>query len=217
MTEERILALDISSKTGWSFITIQDKALILDMLKKHGLVKEGEEAEAEEAKKAAKHYHAAYKACGYDSKEAAERACEAMKCAKHAHDAHESEAKKESEAEEKKHESEAKKESAEILKLKGENAKLVEKLAKIDVETYLDKKLKESRLPMSVTKKFKESVKAFKSKADVDEKFNLFIEGYKSLTGGEASFESLESFVMVEKTEMRESKGEISLDDCVEL
>lgn len=195
----------------------QDKALILDMLKKHGLVKEGEEAEAMEAEKAAKHYLAAYKACGYDAKEAAERACEAMKCAKHAHEAHESEAKKESEAEEKKHESEAKKESAEILKLKGENAKLVEKLAKIEVETYLDKKLKESRLPMSVTKKFKESVKAFKSKADVDEKFNLFIEGYKSLEGGEAQASSLEDFVMVEKSEMRESKGGISLEDCVEL
>mgnify|MGYP003333525846 CR=1 FL=1 len=196
----------------------QDKALILDQLKKHGLIKDGEDHE--EALKAAKHYQKAYKSAGYKAEEAAHRACEAMKCAGHAHKAMEAEEKhhEESEAEEKHKEAEEKhKESAEVLKLRGENAKLKEALAAFETEKYLDAKLKESKLPMSVTKRFKESVKNFKGKKDIDDKFALFLEGYKATAGGEVGTESLDSCVVAsEKTIMRESSKEISLDDCVE-
>lgn len=236
----------------------QDKALILDMLKKHGLIKgdddgEGEEeaeeafppkkpaadgkappakdgapahdgaaadgdaehADAEEAKvlKAAMHYHQAYKQAGHDTHEAASRAVEAMKCAKVAHAAMESEGHKEAEE---KHEAEEKKEkhkeSADAIKLRGENASLKERLAKLETEKYLDKKLQESKLPMSVTKRFRESIKGFKSQKDVDEKFCLFIEGYKAI-GGEAG--SLGEFVMTEKNVTAAEEG-FTLDDCVE-
>lgn len=227
-----------------------DKELILQMLKKHGLIGDAEEAapadgeppvdaekkeepaaeeeqaeakeaeEGEEAKmmKAAMHYHQAYKAAGYEAAEAADRAVEAMKCAKHAHEAMEAaeaahkEAKEDEckEAEEKK---EAHKESGEVIKLKGENAALKERLAKLEVEKYLDKKMQESRLPMSVTKRFRESIKSgFKSTKEVDEKFKSFMEGYQAF-GGEAA--SLDEFVMTEKNTSAAGGG-ISLDDCVE-
>lgn len=180
--------------------------------------KEAEEGEEAKMMKAAMHYHQAYKAAGYEAAEAADRAVEAMKCAKHAHEAMEAaeaahkEAKEDEckEAEEKK---EAHKESGEVIKLKGENAALKERLAKLEVEKYLDKKLQESRLPMSVTKRFRESVKSgFKSTKEVDEKFKSFIEGYQAFSGEAAS---LDEFVMTEKN-TGAATGEISLADCVE-
>lgn len=192
----------------------QDKALIMDMLKKHGLV-DGEGEESEKAYKAAKHYQKAYKAAGYEAEEAAHRACEAMKCSAEAHKMHQAEESEAEESEAKKKESEEaeekKKESANLLKLKGENAQLKERLAALETEKYLDKKLQESKLPMSVTKKFRESLKAVKSKKEVDEKFDLFMEGYKAV-GGEAV--GLSAFVMVEKSEAV-VEG-ISLDDCID-
>lgn len=223
----------------------QDKQLIMDMLKKHGLVdgdeegkddegdsKEAEDKEAppadkkdappakDDAKKdphadmmqAAMKYHQAYKACGHDSKEAADRACEAMKCAGMAHAGDQKESDKKEEESHKEADKKEHKESAAVIKLKGENAKLVEKLSSMETEKHLDKKLQESRLPMAVTKKFRESIKAAKSIKEVDEKFNLFMEGYKSF-GGEA--DGLGAFVMTEKETVQSAKS-ISLDDCVE-
>ncbi len=208
----------------------KDKGLIMDQLKKHGLVKDGEEAD-EAMHQAAHKMHQAYKAAGHKGEEAASRAVEAMKCAAAAAGADKADDgdeddKAKKEAEEKEHKEAADKEEADkkeaeekkehkesssILKLKGENAQLKERLALVETEKYLDKKLQESRLPMAVTKKFRESVKA-KSTKDVDEKFNLFMEGYKSF-GGEA--DSLDSCLMTEKETAQSSKG-ISLDDCVE-
>lgn len=185
----------------------KDKALIMDALKKHGLAKDGEENE--ESMKSAKAYHEAYKKAGYEGEEAANRACEAMKCAGDVQEAmkvNKGDANMDSGG---KNEGTAAKES-EIIKLKGENAKLTEKLATHECEKHLDKKLQESKLSMAVTKKFRESLKTPKSVKEIDEKFDLFMEGYRA--SGEAG---LDTFVMTEK-ETAQDKGALSLDDCVD-
>ena len=68
-----------------------------------------------------------------------------------------------------------------------------------------------------MTKRFKESTKQFKNKEDINSKFKLFLEGYKSTASGEASID-LEDFVITtEKQTLRESnKAGVSFDDCVE-
>jgi hypothetical protein len=82
-------------------------------------------------------------------------------------------------------ESEEKKESekrlhAELLKLKGELAKYHEAQKTQDLMVYLDKKLKETKLSTEVTKKFRESLGAPKSKEQIDSMFGVFMEGYSS-------------------------------------
>jgi regulator of replication initiation timing len=69
----------------------------------------------------------------------------------------------------------------ENTKLKGEIAGLKEKLDKIELESYIDKKLKESKLPMAITKRFRETEACSKAKSqkEIDEKFALFMEGFK--------------------------------------
>lgn len=176
--------------------------------------------------KAAQHYMQAYKKQGYDSKEAAHRACEAMKMTQDAEAAFNS--KKEGDGMDKE-DMEVKKESAkgakpdlakENTRLLGENARLKEKIDAIEMAEHLDKVLKESKMPMSVTKKFKESAKAYKSKKEVDEKFAIFNEGYKSIAVGEDDVD-LDGFVITsEKAPIKESEKsnskDIDLSDCTE-
>ena len=72
----------------------------------------------------------------------------------------------------------------ENVALTGRIAKLEESAKKVELEKYLEKTLKESKLPMSVTKKFRESIKVLQSKKDIDEKWAIFSEAYK--TGSES-------------------------------
>lgn len=214
----------------------QDKDLIMDMLKKHGLIgekKEGEETEesdeSEECgdmKKHAMEAVEAYKEMGYSEEEAMEAAGHAMKLAKHMaakkKEAEESgeesmpKGKEEKPEDEEKHEAEeseeAKKKESEILKLRGEVARLKEAQKKIDLDKHIDKKLAESKLPMSVTKKIKESIGEVKSEKDFDKAYSLFMEGYKAVgNGGEAI---TLAFVETEKT-VEQKDGAFSFANCI--
>lgn len=106
-----------------------------------------------------------------------------------------------------------KKESSEIIKLTAEISKLKESLLKFEIKEHTDIVLRESGLPMRVTKAFRDRVKESKSKKEIDEKFELFKEAY-GVAGGEAKNE-LNFFVQPEKTEVRESSRRINLSDCL--
>ena len=108
---------------------------------------------------------------------------------------------------------EAKKESAspkdaEIMKLKGELASLKEKLTKIEIESYLDEKLAETKLRREHTKQIREAIGPVKSREQVDGAIKNFMAGYKAR--GEAS--DLGLTIEVEKVGERESG--ISFSDC---
>jgi len=195
-----------------------DKALILKMLKKQGLV--GDDADEEECKEtmeAGGHYMAAFKKMGHKAGEAAARACEAMKCAADVHAAMNAKKGDDAAADGDDAEKPAKpakeshKEAKAMLKLEGEVASLRESVRKYEIKEHLESKLKESKLPVSVTKRFREAVKAAKSVKEIDEKFELFLEGFK-MAGDEGFVTS------VEKGTLRESNktSVSSLDDCVE-
>lgn len=200
-----------------------DVKLIQEMLKKHGLIDDqADDVAKEAAHKAAKHMVSAYEADGLKGQEAYEAAGKAMKCSKAANAAMESEVAESEEVKKKeaavdKDENKAVKEAnKKILELEGKNAKLVETIKKIDLDKHVDSKLKESKLPMALTKKFKEAAKSFKDEKDFDEKFGLFIEGYKADVSGEATEDLVDCVLSLEKETMRESQGSSSLDDCVE-
>jgi hypothetical protein len=202
----------------------QDMELIKKMMDQY-MGKEGyDESEMQQAMEA---MNCAVKG-GEEKEEAARMACSAMKMAKHMNAMKQAE-ESAGEGEEKKEESdemskesqkeaeEAKKESstpatdAEVTKLRGENAALKEKLAKIVIAEHLEKTLKESGLTMSVTKKFREMVEGAKSKKEIDDKFKLFMEGYKA-TGGEAG-SSFDFMIQPEKTGAVEG-AKFALEDC---
>lgn len=170
----------------------QDKILIKKMLDQHlgaDQYGEEEEASAQEAMKCAME-------AGEEKEAAMQMAGHAMKMAKYmsakkesadSMEAKESDEKEEvKEADKDEEKKEAHKESAEVIKLKGENAKLKESLAAIDVQKHLDTTLRESGMRMDVTKKFRDILGTPKSKKEIDEKFKLFVEGYRNSIGGEA-------------------------------
>lgn len=188
-----------------------DKELIKKMLDQHlgqGEYGDEEEISAHEAIKCAV-------AAGEKKENALEMCGNAMKMAKYLSskkeaDATEAEEKKEAASEEK---SEEKKESAAIVKLKGENAKLKESIAAIDVAKHLDETLRESGLRMEITKKFRDIIGTPKSKKDIDEKFKLFVEGYKTVGGEADSYDWLAT--ATEKTSHNTGEnGLVDLSDC---
>lgn len=195
----------------------QDAELLKKLHSKLGGDQGMDEASAEMAKEAL----AMAKGKGLQGEEALKCAEYGMHMMKHMTAKKESdmkqaeEAKKEAEKKDCTKEAEVNKESASILELKGENAKLKEELHKIEVEKYLDKKLKESKLPMSVTKDFRESLGAVKSDKDIDRAFDLFMKGYKHRSESEG-FEPL--VLNVEKgshLEESDSKEGLNLDGCL--
>lgn len=110
------------------------------------------------------------------------------------------------------------KESAKMAKLIGENTALKERLAKIDFESSIDTMLRESKLPMEVTKKFRETIATVKTKADAEARFKSFREAYDLGRGGEATKES-SLFLATEKTPTQTSEGEakgFNFSDCVQ-
>lgn len=111
---------------------------------------------------------------------------------------------------------ESKKESDRIVKLTAENASLKEKIRKMEltgVEGTLDRMLRESGLPMSATKKFREAIGEPKNEDEIKKSLKIFKEAYGS--GGEA--DPLSGFGIPEKHNLREagSKGGLDLSDCV--
>lgn len=213
----------------------KDRELIAGMLKKAL----GDDVEvSEDAMMAAKEAYEGYKEMGYKEEDAMQHASHAMKLAHHMakkkesdhekeDDHHEGDDKKmppkkddhadkhddEHDEEDDKEDKEAHKESSKILRLQGEIAKLKESVSRREVSDYLDEKLAKSGLKREVTKKFKESVKSFRSKSHVDEMFSLFLEGYKQAEIGVSQTTSL-LFLEKEETVVTES-GALSLTDCV--
>lgn len=170
----------------------QDKELIAQMLKKHL----GDDASEEDMAAAHEAYEYMSKEAKMESEEAAKSAGDAIKCAKHMmakkeaaktetddKDADDKKEAKADEKEEKKESDDSKKESAlraENIRLKGEVASFKETERKRGVEAHLESKLAASGLPRAVTKTFRESVKAPKTKEEVDALFAVFMEGFKA-------------------------------------
>lgn len=99
-----------------------------------------------------------------------------------------------------------------VAKLTGQVAALTQKLEAIDLEKAIDKGLRESKLPMSATKKFREScLTGVKTIKDFNEKLAVFKEAFS--LGGEAQ----PGFVYgAEKTSGDVSDTGFSAADCVE-
>lgn len=65
-----------------------------------------------------------------------------------------------------------------VVKLSAENSVLKGSVTKRDLGDYLDKKLKESKMPRSITKSFRETIGEVRSRKELDEKWKLFSEAY---------------------------------------
>lgn len=104
---------------------------------------------------------------------------------------------------------------AEITKLKGQLSGFLEAAKKREITDHLEKVCKDSGLPMSVTKSFREAIGEPKSKEDIDTKFQLFMEGHKASKGGEAlDFSDL--LVLPEKTSGTSGAKEVTdFSDCI--
>lgn len=105
----------------------------------------------------------------------------------------------------------------ENLKLKGEIAGLKEKLEKIELESYIDKKLKETKLPMAITKKFRETEACSKARnqKEVDEKFALFMEGF-GISGSKFADTFEDAIAGSEKDYTPAKEGKPGFEDCAE-
>lgn len=108
-----------------------------------------------------------------------------------------------------------------IVRLNGENARLRENAKKHELSDYLEKKMKESKLPVHFTKAFRESIGTVRSKADIDQYWKVFTAGEKaqSLNQTEAVSEGWDSCLMTEKHSFREShsieSAEGGFEDCL--
>lgn len=72
-----------------------------------------------------------------------------------------------------------------LLEAEGRLAALEAKDKKRDLTRYVDAKLKESKQPVSVTKKFREAAGQLKSKIEFDSKWKMFLEGVKNSSDDE--------------------------------
>lgn len=207
----------------------QDKELIKKMLDQYI----GPASHPEEYMQAAHEALGHAKAAGMDDKEAMKAAGYSMKMAhvmKNGKEASVAQGGADSQsmqqAEGAKKEDESKKECAEgkskesakptdeVTKLRGENAALKEKIAVNDTEKHLDKILKESGLKMEVTKKFRETIGKVTTPKVIDEKFALFLEGYKQADGGKADG-SIFGFHTGDEKGATSFTSESSFADCV--
>lgn len=104
---------------------------------------------------------------------------------------------------------------AELAKKNGENVALSEKLKAIDLASYLDKKLVESKLPRRVTDKIRESigdVTKLRDEKVIDKEIKSFLEGFNAARGESGT--EFDSFVVsIEKGEA--PKGSLVISDCL--
>jgi len=204
----------------------QDKALIKKMVKQY---LGDDHEDSEEAEAMAKEAYEAHKEDGMEGEEAYEAAGKHLKmamkigkkmaakkegeCGDEEKPAKKEEAKAEADekaeemakeadekAEEKK-EAEKAKESAQtdLIKANAEIARLRESIKKTELKEYLEKKMVESKKPVSVTKKFREALGVAKSKEHIDNCWDLFVKAY------DAGSEDAEDgpFVFTEKNSAR--------------
>lgn len=209
----------------------QDKELIQSMLKKHdseeasideahcGVVKEayesamemgmkGEEAEKAAVMTAKMMKHMAGKKEAADGEEKKEADVEEAKDSDQA-DQDPKEDKKDDDKDQKEADVEEKKESAKVMKMAAEIATLRETNRKFEVSAHLEKILAESKLPMSVTKTFREHAKAIKAVEGIDQAFGIFKEAYG--LGGKA-----QGLFTPEKSEVTDGERMLSFESCVQ-
>jgi hypothetical protein len=184
----------------------QDKALILDMIKKYMAGEGGEEIELDEAAASAAHEaYEAYKEMGKGHDEAMKCAADAMALAKHvagkkekpeAEEAVEADAK---EADEEVEEKEVK--ESDVAKLQGRIAFLERQLKEKELAETLDKKLQESGLGRRETDVLRKLIGKPKSEAAIMEKIDTFKEGFGLGGGrGESAAKKNPFIVNTEKT-----------------
>jgi len=201
----------------------KDKELIKSMIKKHlGDKSDGSDEEEAMFKQAME----GYGEMGYGEEEACEAAGHALKLSKHMADKQEAadadkddEDKKQAEGEDKKSEADDKdkeeREAAmesEIIALKADVARMRENEAKKDLAEHVEKICRESGLPQSVTKVFKEHLADKKTKVktieSADLAWKLFNDTYKA-AGGEAG-----RYVISTEKQFTEVDSKVSLADC---
>jgi hypothetical protein len=103
---------------------------------------------------------------------------------------------------------------AKVLTLTAENVALKAKIEERELSDFIDGKLRESHLPNSATKKFRECIKGIKTQKEVTEKLELFREAYSHGSGEAGDGGGL--FVMPEKAATEAAEGPASFADCVE-
>lgn len=197
-----------------------DADLIKKMLDKYL----GEPTHDEESMKLGQEAYQNAKAMGMDEDEAMKCAGYNMKMAKHIQskaagnpDGVQPAPKPAQGAQEQPQESEEKgvKESAKnsnkIVALTAENARLKTELEGLKLEKFIDKTLKESKLPMSATKRFRECIKDAKTEKEVTDKFGVFKEAFS--LGGEADGMG---FIIGAEKQTETASGGLSFSDCVE-
>ena len=199
----------------------KDKALILDMIKKHmGKDAEGMEAEAEEA---ACEAYKAHREMGKKHEEAGLHAAEAMKLAKHMAmkqaEVAESEGEEKEEEEVKESEeveAEEAKHSESTVKLTARIAFLERKLKGYELSAALDKKLQESKLGRAETDKLRALIGEPKSEAHIAETIKVFKEAF-SMAGGSESVKPSFASLFITGTEKQEEqpKAKVSFSECV--
>lgn len=102
------------------------------------------------------------------------------------------------------------KESNKQVKIMAENARLRQELDAMKLKEHTEKVLRESKLPMAATKKFRECLVGAKSIKEVDEKLALFKEAFS--IRGESSEDGF--IFSVEKTEPQFESGSLDFSDC---
>lgn len=99
-----------------------------------------------------------------------------------------------------------------LVRLTAENARLQSELSVLKLEKHMDKALRESKLPMSATKKFRECAKGVSSVKEFEEKLAVFKEAYS--LRGEAQDEP--GFILTAEKQGGSEDGAAGLDfsDC---
>lgn len=99
-----------------------------------------------------------------------------------------------------------------LVRLTAENARLQSELSVLKLEKHMDKALRESKLPMSATKKFRECAKGVASVKEFEEKLAVFKEAYS--LRGEAQDEP--GFILTAEKQGGSEDGAAGLDfsDC---
>jgi hypothetical protein len=96
-----------------------------------------------------------------------------------------------------------------MVKMAAEIARLSKELDTMRLERHVEKSLRESKLPMAATKKFRECIKNVRTTKDFDEKLKTFKEGYS--IGGEA--DDVGFVVNAERSDFSPEVG-LNFSDC---
>lgn len=197
----------------------QDQELILKMLDKYLGSPQHDEESVAAAKEA---YQNALEACGGDQGKAMEMAGNVVAMHKHLQNKEKGnpagvepvapDPQDQKESAPKPPVQESSKGSNRLIALTAENARLKAEIESLKLEKFIEKTLKESKLPMSATKPFRECIKDAKTEKEVTEKFNVFKEAFK--LGGEA--DGMGFIINAEKETPSGAKGGLDLSDCVE-